>query len=687
MKKNQAYTAEASSEGQPDKVCDLISDSVVDLCLAADSNARVAVEVSATTNHVLLTGEIRVPAAITEKAVVETVRKAVKKIGFEQQGFHWKHISVDFRLHHQLSDVLDNVDDVRTFNRDEASGDAGSVIGYACNETVELMPAPISFAHKILRSLTEARHSGSAPFLGPDAKCQVSIAYIDGKPTKANSIVVSTQHSESIDVATLREHVRPHVLRVIPSGWMCDEDKFYVNPTGRFVIGGPDGDAGLTGRKIIEDTYGGTVPHGGGAFSGKDPSKIDRAGSYAARYLAKNVVAAGLAERCTVRLSYAIGLARPISVDVDTDGTGLVEEELLSEALQSAMDLSPRGIRTHLNLNKPIYARTATHGHFGRNPDADGGFSWERLDLAEDLRNRFPHDLQKAKDVAASSKPAAISSIDRLTFIVPCDSVTVEVAKSVLQIISTLLRRQIPEGKIEATLHEDSSRVLTLTIGMEYKFLPAVRHFLSDYMDVVSGKVEPEELFTDPILAAEMRIQRRQAFLVLQNRLDVLNAEKTALTRTIADFRERLTDMKASQSIERADYRRRVKFLEERLKQFQKDYDKYVGTGPEIVKAALKLAGKSAPRHTDLAQILRTIEEIRSIRSDDINPNLLELKAILIEMEETRSDDKADLQRIVGKIQSEKPKIIQKIYQDLSLGSISGIAGNALWEVIKGLIS
>jgi S-adenosylmethionine synthetase len=263
------------------------------------------------------------------------------------------------------------------------------MFGYACTETEQLMPAPIYYAHAILKSLSEARHSGAAPLLGPDAKSQVSLQYVDGKPVRATSVVVSTQHGAAIEQPEVREIVRPHVLNVLPAGWMCDEEHFYVNPTGRFVTGGPDGDAGLTGRKIIVDTYGGAAPHGGGAFSGKDPTKVDRSAAYAARYLAKNVVAAGLAERCTIQLSYAIGVARPLSVYIDTAGSGRVDEDKLSEILQQLMDLSPRGIRTHLGLNKPIYARTSSYGHFGRAPDADGGFSWERLDLVDELRAAF----------------------------------------------------------------------------------------------------------------------------------------------------------------------------------------------------------------------------------------------------------------------------------------------------------
>jgi S-adenosylmethionine synthetase len=271
----------------------------------------------------------------------------------------------------------------------KGAGDQGMMFGFACSETPELMPAPIFYAHAILRSLAEARHSGAAPLLGPDAKSQVTLQYVGGKPVGAAAVLVSTQHDPSIGPEEVREIVRPHVVNVLPQGWMCDEAHFYINPTGRFVIGGPDGDCGLTGRKIIVDTYGGAAPHGGGAFSGKDPTKVDRSAAYAARYLAKNVVAAGLAERCTIQVAYAIGIAKPLSVYVETDGTAKVDEDKLSRVLQELMDLSPRGIRTHLGLNKPIYARTAAYGHFGRAPEPDGGFSWERLDLVDELRRAF----------------------------------------------------------------------------------------------------------------------------------------------------------------------------------------------------------------------------------------------------------------------------------------------------------
>jgi len=386
-KRDYVFASESVSEGHPDKVCDRISDVVVDTFLAADPQARVACETLATTNRVVLAGEVRGPDAITKDMLIEAARHAIKDIGYEQEGFHWQRAEIACYLHKQSGDIAQGVD--ASGNKDEGAGDQGIMFGYACRETPDLMPAPIYYSHAILKSLAEARHSGAAPLLGPDAKSQVSLQYVDGKPVRATSVVVSTQHAEDIDQDDVREIVRPHVLNVLPDGWMCDEEHFYVNPTGRFVVGGPDGDTGLTGRKIIVDTYGGAAPHGGGAFSGKDPTKVDRSAAYAARYLAKNVVAAGLAERCTIQLSYAIGVAKPLSVYIDTAGTARVDEEKLSRVLQQLLDLSPRGIRTHLGLNKPIYARTAAYGHFGRAPEVDGGFSWERVDLVPQLRAAF----------------------------------------------------------------------------------------------------------------------------------------------------------------------------------------------------------------------------------------------------------------------------------------------------------
>jgi S-adenosylmethionine synthetase len=381
---NYLFTSESVSEGHPDKVCDRISDTVVDAFLAADPYARVACETLATTNFVVLAGEVRGPASVTAELLIEKAREAIKDIGYAQEGFHWENAEIMCRLHAQSADIAQGVD--AAGNKDEGAGDQGIMFGFACRETESLMPAPIHFSHEILHSMAIARHQGTASGFGPDAKSQVTLQYIDGKPVRATSVVVSTQHTEDLDQEAVRELVRPHVLKVLPEGWMCDEAHFYVNPTGRFVIGGPDGDCGLTGRKIIVDTYGGAAPHGGGAFSGKDPTKVDRSAAYAARYLAKNVVAAGLADRCTIQLSYAIGVARPLSIYVDTQQTGQVDEEKLAEVLDQLMDLSPRGIRTHLGLNRPIYARTAAYGHFGRTPEADGGFSWERTDLAEELR-------------------------------------------------------------------------------------------------------------------------------------------------------------------------------------------------------------------------------------------------------------------------------------------------------------
>ena len=380
------FTSESVSEGHPDKVCDRVSDAIVDAFLTGDPYSRVGVETLTTTNRIVLAGEVRGPE-IPNDQLVEIARSCVRDIGYEQEGFHWKHADVSVYVHSQSVDIAQGVD--AAGNKDDGAGDQGIMFGYACRDTDVFMPAAIYYSHAILRSLDEARHSGAEPNLGPDAKSQVTLAYENGKPVRATSVVVSTQHAEKIDQDAVREIVRPHVVNVLPDGWMCAEDEFYVNPTGRFVIGGPDGDAGLTGRKIIVDTYGGSAPHGGGAFSGKDPSKVDRSAAYAARYLAKNVVAAGLADHCTLQLSYAIGVSKPLSLYVDVGDSGQVDETKLSKVLQELMDLSPRGIREHLGLNKPIYARTAAYGHFGREPEPDGGFSWERLDLIEDLKSAF----------------------------------------------------------------------------------------------------------------------------------------------------------------------------------------------------------------------------------------------------------------------------------------------------------
>ena len=381
------FTSESVSEGHPDKICDRISDAIVDMFMAADPQSRVAVETLATTNRIVLAGEVRGPDAITHDDMEEVARGCVKDIGYEQEGFDWRKAHVENFVHAQSADIARGVD--AAGNKDEGAGDQGIMFGYACRETEVFMPAPIFYAHSILRSLAEARHSGAEPGLGPDAKSQVTLRYRGGMPVGSASVVVSTQHHSDLTQDDVREVVLPHVTNVLPEGWMCGDENFYVNPTGRFVIGGPDGDAGVTGRKIIVDTYGGAAPHGGGAFSGKDPSKVDRSAAYAARYLAKNVVAAGLSDRCTIQLSYAIGVARPLSLYVDLHGTGSVDEQRLESALTEVMDLSPRGIRQHLNLNRPIYARTAAYGHFGRAPEPDGGFSWERLDLVDALRSQL----------------------------------------------------------------------------------------------------------------------------------------------------------------------------------------------------------------------------------------------------------------------------------------------------------
>ncbi|WP_339740041.1 methionine adenosyltransferase [uncultured Maricaulis sp.] len=378
------FTSESVSEGHPDKVCDRISDTVVDLLLSKDPEARVACETLTTTNQIVLAGEIRCAVDVSSEEIEAAAREAVRDIGYEQDGFHWKNSAFQNFLHGQSIHIAQGVDGGD--NKDEGAGDQGIMFGYATNETPELMPAPIQYSHQILKRMATLRKSGARPEFEPDAKSQVTLRYENGQPVGVTSVVVSTQHKDGVTQEQIRELVRPIISEVLPEGWFPPEAEFYVNPTGTFVIGGPDGDAGLTGRKIIVDTYGGAAPHGGGAFSGKDPTKVDRSAAYACRWLAKNVVAAGLAERCTIQVAYAIGVSKPLSLYVDLHGTGQIAESKLEDALMQIADLSPRGIRTQLQLNRPIYARTAAYGHFGRNPDTQGGFSWEKTDLAEELR-------------------------------------------------------------------------------------------------------------------------------------------------------------------------------------------------------------------------------------------------------------------------------------------------------------
>ena len=386
---NYIFTSESVSEGHPDKVCDRISDAVLDAFLAEEPEARVACETFATTNRVVIGGEVGLSdqAKLQEYMgrIDQIARDCIRDIGYEQDKFHWQTVEITNLLHEQSAHIAQGVDAAE--NKDEGAGDQGIMFGYATTETPDLMPAPIQYAHAILRRLAEVRKSGQEPALGPDAKSQLSVRYENGKPVEVTSVVLSTQHlDESLTSDDVRLIVEPYIRETLPEGWLTAATEWHVNPTGKFVIGGPDGDAGLTGRKIIVDTYGGAAPHGGGAFSGKDPTKVDRSAAYAARYLAKNVVAAGLAERCTLQLSYAIGVAKPLSIYVDTHGTGQVDEAAIEKAVAQCMDLTPRGIRTHLGMNKPIFQRTAAYGHFGRRPDADGGFSWERTDLVEALK-------------------------------------------------------------------------------------------------------------------------------------------------------------------------------------------------------------------------------------------------------------------------------------------------------------
>lgn len=416
MRANYLFTSESVSEGHPDKVCDRISDEIVDLVYreAAKTGVdpwtiRIACETLATTNRVVIAGEVRLPGSLLKKdkdgSVVKdaygdpavnpakfkaAARKAIKDIGYEQDRFHWKKVKIDVLLHAQSADIAQGVDKAADHGNSEGAGDQGIMFGYACRETPDLMPAPIYYSHKILQLLAAARKKGEgdAGKLGPDAKSQVTVRYVDGKPSEVDSIVLSTQHlDESWDSAKVRSVVEPYIREALGDLKIADDCKWYVNPTGKFVIGGPDGDAGLTGRKIIVDTYGGAAPHGGGAFSGKDTTKVDRSAAYAARYLAKNVVAAGLADRCTIQISYAIGVAQPLSIYVDLHGTGKVTEDAVEAAIRKVMDLSPSGIRRHLDLNRPIYAKTSAYGHFGRKAGRDGSFSWERLDLVKPLKD------------------------------------------------------------------------------------------------------------------------------------------------------------------------------------------------------------------------------------------------------------------------------------------------------------
>jgi len=395
MRANYLFTSESVAEGHPDKVCDRISDEVVDIFFRLGpkhgwqpKDLRVACETLATTNRVIIAGETRGPKEITPELITDTARSAIRDIGYEQEGFHWERAKVEVLLHAQSPNIAQGVD--AKDNKDEGAGDQGIMFGYACRETDMLMPAPIHFSHRILKLMADARKAGREPKLGPDAKSQVTIRYVNGNPVEATQIVVSTQHLDpALESKHVREIVEPYVRKAMPEGWITPKTVWHVNPTGAFVVGGPDGDCGLTGRKIVVDTYGGASPHGGGAFSGKDPTKVDRSAAYAARYLAKNVVAAGLAERCSIQISYAIGVADPLSFYVELYETGHVEPEKLEKILPQLMSLKPRGLREHLGLNRPIYARTSAYGHFGRMPDNEGGFSWEKTDLVEQLKRAF----------------------------------------------------------------------------------------------------------------------------------------------------------------------------------------------------------------------------------------------------------------------------------------------------------
>ena len=382
MKNQYLFTSESVSEGHPDKVCDQISDALLDAYIKDNPQSRVAIETLVTTDLVVLSGETS-NINISSNEIESIVRNCIKKIGYEQEHFDWKTVEIISKIHSQSADIAQGVNE--TAYKEEGAGDQGIMFGFACAETDTLMPAPLYYANKILMQIAEARHNGEITELGPDAKSQITLLYENGMPVKVGKILVSSQHKESIDTKKVREIIRPYIERVIPKNWMCSEDDFLVNPTGKFVIGGPHGDTGLTGRKIIVDTYGGAAPHGGGAFSGKDPTKVDRSASYAARYVAKNIVHAGLSKRCLIQISYAIGISKPLSLYVKLGDDAKISEDKLINVINKIIDLSPKGIRNHLQLNKPIYSKTSAYGHFGRTPEEDGSFSWEKTDLIQDI--------------------------------------------------------------------------------------------------------------------------------------------------------------------------------------------------------------------------------------------------------------------------------------------------------------
>jgi S-adenosylmethionine synthetase len=681
------FTAESVSEGHPDKICDRISDAIVDTFLAAEPEARCGVETLVTTNRIVLAGEVRGPASITAEHLIEVARNAIREIGYEQDNFDWRSADISCLIHGQSTDIALGVD--ASGNKDEGSGDATMVFGYACNETPELMPAPIYFANAILRSLSEARHAGKTPLLGPDSKCQVTLQYVDGKPVRATKIALLVQHSDQIETEDVREIVWPYVFQSLPQGWMCGQEDFLVNPTGRFVIGGPDGETGLTGRRISEDSYGGAVPNGGNAFSGNDPIKMSRSGAYAARYLAKNVIAAGFAERCTIQLGYAIGVAKPLSFYIDTAGS--VNEERLAGVLQELMDLSPRGIRTHLGLNRPIYTRASSYGHFGRRPDSDGGFSWEKLDLVDELRRAFgeirAHPSRRRTPSRGVAEPLSRDpTFTYLSFIVPCDSVNIEIAKSVLSFFSSLLRRHLPNDKFEMEVHDNSQMELAFTLSFPQQNLNIIEELLRNYINVVGGRTEPEELYSDPILTAEMRIQRRQAFVALQNRIEILGAEKQSLNHRVTDLQSRLAEVREERSDQRRQYEHQIAFLQSRIIQLEHDLSKYVDSGPAMVMAALRIANETVSKPNDLPGVLGMLHEIQKTQTKATTILLNKLVRVLQEIDDDRTHDDTELSDVVAQIHAQQPGLLERIHRDLMLGTVSGVAGNALWAAILNIL-
>jgi S-adenosylmethionine synthetase len=675
-------TGEACADGNPDKVADQISDAVVDAFLSADPYSRVGCETLVTSNRIILAGEVRGPPGVVD-GLEEVVRETVRLIGFEQVGFHWKLSDYACHLHALSADIAMGVD--AHGNKDEGAGDTATLLGYAVDDTVELMPAAQQFANNIVKRLSFARRSGETPDLEPDGRCEVTITSEADRPSFINSVTLINQHRDGLLPQDVHDIVMPYILATVPADMVNADTRWLINPTGNFVIGGPDGDCGLTGRQAPRDNYGATIASAI-AFSGKDPFKIDRSGSYACRYLAKNVVAAGLARRCTIQMTYAVGVSTPMTFVVDLHDTGRVDERGLERVLSEMLGgVTPRAIREHLGLSRPIYGRTAAFGHFGREPDADGGFPWERTDLLTELRRLA--DLgalgsPRRRQISLRDTHRIHSDTDSIVFSTQCTNVTVELAKASLQFFTRVLRKQLPGVPIHAELHEGAEYQIDLVIRVPPSAREAAITELGNYLRVVTGEAPAENVYDDPVVAAQVRLQRSQAALMLQTRLEMLTLERDMLSQRVDDLKERLLDTRSMHERERLALERQAEASQLQVLALTSELSRYSGRTPDIILEALRIVGEVSVKPADITQLVASITDLGAGQSQAVVSSLAKLGELLIGAQSSQKLDDEKLDTVLREIKISQPTLLSRL-SNMALNTGIGVLGNALWAALQ----